>query len=127
MNYPMSNRKEVKTLLGPDAQATLLQREKPNSPTRLLAATYAYKILNRFGSGTTQRGLQENLSGEGQTVGHMYYGSQIFRRGRSQTKIFRRRRRSLNIQEGHRQPVKATSIFGILQVTTHHLEDKDIC
>ena len=49
----------VKILLPPDPQATLLQREKPNSATRLLAATYAYKILNKFGPGTTQRGLQE--------------------------------------------------------------------
>ena len=56
---PENQPERVKTLLAPDAQATLLQREKPNSPTRLLAATYAYKILNRFGSGTTQRGLQE--------------------------------------------------------------------
>ena len=49
----------VKILLTPDAQATLLQREKPNSPTRLLAATYTYKIVNKFGSGTTQKALQE--------------------------------------------------------------------
>ena len=57
---PEEQPERVKILLTPDAHATLLQREKPNSPTRLLAATYAYKILNKFGSGTTQRGLQEN-------------------------------------------------------------------
>ena len=51
--------KRVKILLTPDPQGTLLQREKPNSATRLLAATYTYKILNKFGPGTTQRGLQE--------------------------------------------------------------------
>ena len=56
---PDDQPERVKILLTPDAQATLLQKEKPNSPTRLLAATYAYKILNKFGPGTTQRGLQE--------------------------------------------------------------------
>ena len=56
---PEDQPERVKILLTPDAQATLLQREKPNSPTRLLAATYAYKILNKFGPGTMQRGLQE--------------------------------------------------------------------
>ena len=56
---PEDKPERVKILLTPDAQATLLQRKKPNSPTRLLAATYAYKILNKFGSGTTQRALQE--------------------------------------------------------------------
>ena len=56
---PDDQPERVKILLTPDAQATLLRKEKPNSPTRLLAATYAYKILNKFGSGTMQRGLQE--------------------------------------------------------------------
>ena len=56
---PDDQPERVKILLTPDAQATLLQKEKPNSPTRLLAATYAYKILNKFGPGTMQRGLQE--------------------------------------------------------------------
>ena len=56
---PDDQPERVKVLLTPDAQATLLQKEKPNSPTRLLAATYAYKILNKFGPGTTQRSLQE--------------------------------------------------------------------
>ena len=56
---PEDKPERVKILLTPDAQATLLQREKPNSPTRLLAATYAYKIVNKFGSGTMQRALQE--------------------------------------------------------------------
>ena len=56
---PDDQPERVKILLTPDAQAILLQKEKPNSPTRLLAATYAYKILNKFGPGTTQRSLQE--------------------------------------------------------------------
>ena len=49
----------VRILLTPDPRVTLLQKEKPNSVTRLFAATYSYKIFNKFGPGTTQRGLQE--------------------------------------------------------------------
>ena len=46
-------------LLTPDPQAPLLLKEKVNSETRLLAATYAFKILSRFGTGTTQKQMQE--------------------------------------------------------------------
>ena len=44
----------VKMMLVPDPMAPLLRKEKANSPTRLLAATYAFKILNKFGGGATQ-------------------------------------------------------------------------
>ena len=47
-------------MLTPDPQATLLQKEKPNSATRLFAATYSFKILNKFGPGTTQKQVQED-------------------------------------------------------------------
>ena len=36
-----------------------LATEKPNSPTRLLAATIMYKIMKRFGEGMTQHEIQE--------------------------------------------------------------------
>ena len=57
---PDEQQERVRILLTPDPWAMLLQREKPNIATRLLAATYTYKILNKFGPGTTQRGLQES-------------------------------------------------------------------
>ena len=40
----------VKMMLTPDPMAPLLKKEKTNSSTRLLAATYSFKILNKFGS-----------------------------------------------------------------------------
>ena len=36
-----------------------MKKEKINSATRLLAATYAFKILTKFSNGTTQRQMQE--------------------------------------------------------------------
>ena len=50
---------QVKLMLSPDPQAPLLHKEKVNSETRLLTATYTFKILNRFGAGTTQKQIQE--------------------------------------------------------------------
>ena len=35
----------------PNAGPQYLRKEKSNSPSRLLAATLAFKILNKFGSG----------------------------------------------------------------------------
>ena len=69
----------MRILLTPDPRATLLQREKPNSTTRLLAATYSYKIFNKFGSGTTQRGFQETYQVKAKQLatcitGHKYLG-----------------------------------------------------
>ena len=46
-------------MLAPDPRASLLSKEKINSTTRLLAATYTFKILNRSGHGTMQRQIQE--------------------------------------------------------------------
>ena len=43
----------------PDASSDIIKKENHNSPTRLLAATLAFKLLRRFGKGTTQRNMQE--------------------------------------------------------------------
>ena len=43
----------------PDASSDIMKKENHNSPTRLLAATLAFKLLRRFGQGTTQRNMQE--------------------------------------------------------------------
>ena len=76
---PDKQQERVRILSTPDPWATLLQREKPNSTTRLLAATYTYKILNTFGPGTTQRGLQEIYQVKAKQLaacitGHKYLG-----------------------------------------------------
>ena len=44
-----------------DPNATELGMEHINGPNRLLAATYAYRILKMFTEGTTQRALQEKF------------------------------------------------------------------
>ena len=59
MELPDEQEERIKMLLIPDPQAPLLCKEKANSETRLLAATYAFKILSRFGTGTTQKQMQE--------------------------------------------------------------------
>ena len=43
----------------PDTSSDIMNKENYNSPTRLLAATLAFKLLKRFGQGTTQRNMQE--------------------------------------------------------------------
>ena len=48
-------------LIFPDPNTPQLRKEKINSPTRLLAATYTFKVNNKFGEGTTQWGIQERF------------------------------------------------------------------
>ena len=43
----------------PDVSSNIIKKEKHNSQTRLLAATLAFKLLWKFGQGTTQRNMQE--------------------------------------------------------------------
>ena len=43
----------------PDSNAVELKMEHVNGPNRLLAATFAYRILKMFTEGTTQRALHE--------------------------------------------------------------------
>ena len=50
---------QVKIMLAPDPEAPLLKKEKLNNPNQLLAAMYSFKILTKFGDGTTQRKIQE--------------------------------------------------------------------
>ena len=46
-------------MITPDPEVPLLRKEKINSPTHLLIATYTFKILTKFGNGTTQKKVQE--------------------------------------------------------------------
>ena len=50
---------EVIQMITPDASFHIIRKEEANSPTRLLAAVFAFKIINKFGGGTTQRKMQE--------------------------------------------------------------------
>ena len=49
----------VRMMLTPDPEASLLRREKINSPTWLLVATFTFKILNKFDGGITQQKVQK--------------------------------------------------------------------
>ena len=59
MELPEKQAERIEMLILPDPNTPQLRKEKINSPTRLLAATYTFKIVNTFGEGTTQQGLQE--------------------------------------------------------------------
>ena len=56
---PEDQVERVKMMLTPDPDAALLMKEKANSATWLVAATFTFKVLNKFGNGTTQRKVQE--------------------------------------------------------------------
>ena len=43
----------------PDVKSHYIRKEKVNSHTWLLAATFTFKIINKFGSRVTQRRMQE--------------------------------------------------------------------
>ena len=58
-NIPEDKTEKIRSTITPNAGSQYLRKEKPNSPSRLLAATLAFKILNKFGSGVMQRRLQE--------------------------------------------------------------------
>ena len=62
MELPEGQDKRVELLMVPDPTGKSLKNERLNSPTRLLAVTWAFRILNMFGRGTTQRKMQESYS-----------------------------------------------------------------
>ena len=50
---------EILNSLTPSPSSELIKKEKVNSPFRLIAATLAFKIMNKFTTGTSQRKMQE--------------------------------------------------------------------
>ena len=52
----------VEMLMVPDPMANTLKNEKINSTTRLLVATWAHRVSNVYGKGSTQRKIQEVYS-----------------------------------------------------------------
>ena len=59
IDLPEDTHRRVKLTMTPDPMMEVMRHENINSPTRLLAATLAYKILKKFGAGTTQKEMQE--------------------------------------------------------------------
>ena len=49
----------VKLTMIPDPMTETMRHESVNSLTHLLVATLAYKMLKKFGGGTTQKEMQE--------------------------------------------------------------------
>ena len=62
MELPDNKGARVKITMTPNPMVECLHKEKDNSPTRLLAATFAYKMLCKFTNGTTQREMQKQYS-----------------------------------------------------------------
>ena len=58
-DVPEDKTGKIRTTMTPNTGSQYIRNDKPNSLTRLLAATLAFKILNKFGAGLTQRRLQE--------------------------------------------------------------------
>ena len=56
---PEDIHQRVKLTMIPDPTTEAMIHETVNSPTQLLAAILGYKLLKKFGGGTTQREIQE--------------------------------------------------------------------
>ena len=56
---PDDQAERIEVMMFPDPNTSWLKKEKINSPTRLLTATYAFKTINRFRKGITQQSIQE--------------------------------------------------------------------
>ena len=61
-SLPEDPEDRVEMLIVPDPTANSLKNEKINSTTRLLAATWAHRVSNVYGKGSTQRKIQELYS-----------------------------------------------------------------
>ena len=59
MELPEKKMQRIETLMIPDQISIYITPEKPKSPTHLLAATLALKILNKFVDGITQCKIQK--------------------------------------------------------------------
>ena len=59
---PEDRGERVRIMMVPNTESKFIKKEKPNSLLHLLAATLAFKIINFFGTGITQRKLQEEFN-----------------------------------------------------------------
>ena len=106
---PDEQLEQVKIMLTPDPLATLLQKEKPNSATRLFAATYSFKILNKFGPGTTQKQLQEDYLVKPKQLSLCLTGRKYL--GGSDRKAVTRKRKYRRARAIDKHGVKTTTYF----------------
>ena len=79
MELPDYKGARVKLTMTPNPKVECLQKEKDNSPTRLLAAMLTYKILCKFVNGTTQWEMQTKYIVKAKQLtacitGHKYLG-----------------------------------------------------
>ena len=79
MELPDDKGARVKITMTPNPKVECLHKEKDNSPTRLLAATFAYKILCKFVNGTMQWEMQKQYNVKAKQLttcitGHEYLG-----------------------------------------------------
>ena len=61
-DIPEDTTERIRSNMTPNAGSQCIRNKKPNSPTRLLATTLAFKILNKFGTRVTQRSLEARMS-----------------------------------------------------------------
>ena len=77
--HPEDRKSKIMQTITPDTSSHPIRKEEANSPTPLLVATFAFKIINKFGGGTTQRKMQEvyNIKAKQLAMyitGHKYLG-----------------------------------------------------
>ena len=111
----------------PAPSSETLKKEKINSPFRLVAATLAFKILNKFTSGTTQKKIQERYDVKPKQLalyltGRRYLGGSDRKRRLSGQEegagnIRRRQKRSKKNRSTTYHPTKLSNVL-------HHLADK---
>ena len=94
---PDEQQERVKLMLTPDPQASLLHKEKVNSATRLLTATYTFKILNKFRASTTQKQMQGTYLVKPKQLSSCLMGRKYL--GGSDRKVIARKRKSSDEQE----------------------------
>ena len=58
-DLPDDPEERIEKLMIPDPESRLLRGKPINSPTTILAAAWAFRVLNIYGKGTTQRKMQE--------------------------------------------------------------------
>ena len=69
----------------PDMTSHHIMKEKVNSPTHLLVATFAFKMINKFGGRTMQRKMQEIYEVKvKQLASHLHHWAQIPQRSRKE-------------------------------------------
>ena len=94
---PDDQDERIEIMMSPDQNAPLLKKENINSPSRLLTATYTFKIINKFGKGVTQRGLQERYRVKVKQLATCITGRKYL--GRTDKKLVLKKRKSPDEQE----------------------------